>query len=179
MEEGSGQKRCAPSFRPSTLPLVGGSDQGRSFRRQSGLRGRGWKLYLAMQLQLICQLFDAGNKPWRSGKLQQQRLSGPRSRRGGNLFKMIRFMPFDSILLSPALCCRCSDVLPSRGPARGTLLRFGKVASGLLDVIQGAVTSQCRGQNLAGRDDAGCLSVQSVAAAGQQPRGKLTLPEPL
>jgi len=36
-----------------------------------------------------------------------------------------------------------------------------------LGVIQGAVTSQCRGQVLAREDDAGCLSVQSVAAAVQ------------
>ena len=82
---------------------------------------------------------------------------------------MIRFLPFDSILLSPpALWCCCSDVLPSRGPVRGALLRFGKVASGLLGVIRGAVTSQCRGQKLARGDDAGCLSVQSVAAASSK-----------
>jgi hypothetical protein len=64
-----------------------------------------------MQLQLICQLFDAGSKPWRSGGLESsgssiyRAISSPRGRRGAGLLKVIRFMLFDSILLPPAFAC--------------------------------------------------------------------------
>jgi hypothetical protein len=92
-----------------------------------------------------------------------------------------RFGPFTSSCWACVLfCSRCSDSFPSRGPGRGTWLKFGKVASGLRVVIRAAVTNQCRGQNPARRDDAGCLQdeVRPVRRCGSR-RALEQAPTPL